>query len=93
MKTKILLVIASFVLIFSVGHSQNKEQVATEKAKQLIGKGTGLMFIENKGQIKNSDGKSCPDILYYVTTKTMNLYFTNSGISYVLVNQPDLKQV
>ncbi len=59
----------------------NKETI--DKAKQLMSN-TGVLFIENKGQIKDSDGKSRPDVLYLSSINGNTVYFLKDRICFTL---------
>lgn len=48
-----------------------------------------LTFIENRGQIVDTDGNVRPDITYVASSGGMNVYFTSSGVSYVFVRQQE----
>ncbi|MCD4725053.1 MAG: hypothetical protein K8R63_09455, partial [Bacteroidales bacterium] len=45
-----------------------------------------IVFIENLGQIKDTKGEKRPDILFLTRSKGVDMYMTNSGISYVFRN-------
>ncbi|MBL0176530.1 MAG: hypothetical protein IPP94_14905 [Ignavibacteria bacterium] len=48
----------------------------------------GIRFQENKGQIVDTDGKPCPDIMFTATVSGARLYFRRDGISTVFI-KPD----
>ncbi|MCK4819172.1 hypothetical protein KA005_25595 [bacterium] len=42
-----------------------------------------IVFIENLGQIKDTKGEKRPDILFLTRSQGVDMYMTNSGITYV----------
>ncbi|MES2387018.1 MAG: SBBP repeat-containing protein [Bacteroidota bacterium] len=48
-----------------------------------IGKNASLLFIENKGQIINSNHKPMPEILFSAKSGGLGVYVTNNAIHYV----------
>ena len=42
-----------------------------------------IVFIENLGQIKDTKGENRPDILFLTRSEGVDMYMTNSGITYV----------
>jgi len=51
-----------------------------------------IIFIPNKGQIIDTDGKLRPDILYKASLKGIDLYLTNKGMSFVFYKYVDTPQ-
>lgn len=51
-----------------------------------------ISFIENRGQLRDTDGNPRPDIRYYADVQGTRLYVTNRGISYVFVKNADRKE-
>ena len=45
-----------------------------------------IVFIENLGQIKDTRGEKRSDILFLTRSQGVDMYMTNSGISYVFRN-------
>jgi len=47
-------------------------------------------FTENKGQIADFSGEKHPEILYYLQTKDLNLYFTKKGLKYYFYKNEEI---
>jgi len=47
-------------------------------------------FTENKGQIADFNGERHPEILYYLQTKDLNLYFTKKGLKYYFYKNEEI---
>jgi hypothetical protein len=60
----------------------SKNQVLSQSNTVLTNK--TLEFIENKGQLADSNGKPFPGVLYYVNAPGMKIYVRNEGISIIL---------
>ncbi len=43
-----------------------------------------IVFVENRGQIVDAEGRACPDVLFTAEMAGMKLFCRRSGISYVL---------
>jgi len=87
----------SFCLVFTLmisfltatGVSQVPGDVSATTTSLLhensIDRMSGLCFIENRGQLRDTDGNPRPDIRYYADVSGTRLYVTEHGISYVFV--------
>ena len=51
-----------------------------------------IRFTENRGQIVDTDGNLCPDILYAADAAGVKIYVRSTGISYVFSHIPDPEQ-
>ena len=61
---------------------------AQENAQSLLQNSEkDIVFIENLGQIKDTKGEKRPDILFLTRSEGVDMYMTNSGISYVFRNE------
>jgi len=61
----------------SAGNSQQSPNSIMQNSEKDI------VFIENLGQIRDSKGKKRPDILFLTRSQGVDMYITNSGITYV----------
>ncbi len=52
-----------------------------------------LLFIENKGQVADQDGKSRADIKFTAQSNGVNLFFTGDGIYYQFTKSTDTKGI
>lgn len=50
-----------------------------------------VVFVENAGQFKTSDGKAAPHLLFKVETQGLNIYITTKGLTYFFV-KPKTRQ-
>ena len=62
--------------------STDPSESAKERGRQLY-ESQQILFVENKGQIRDSDGKPRSDIAYVAQQKGVRMYLTAQGISYV----------
>ena len=70
----------------SAGNSQQSMQSVMQNSEKDI------VFIENLGQIIDSKGKKRPDVLFLTRSQGVDMYITNSGITYVFrKNEGDIK--
>lgn len=80
--TVALLLLSAFCTAQAVS-SINKNQISA----------SSNVFIENKGQLADNEGKVLPDVLFQIQLPGMQAYFRNSGISFVLIqHDKSLKQ-
>ena len=73
------LIIAFSILTTGVGNP-----IFSQHEEKFIDKKNELSFEENKGQMKDQNWKSRPDVLYSGSSEGMNFFIRNSGISYQL---------
>lgn len=93
MKT-IFLPIMVISLVISSLYCQVKEtnkDIRDEALKNAF-KETQALFIENKGQIKDTEGKGVPGVLFYCNLQGVTIYFMKDRVSYVLVKSPERKE-
>jgi len=50
-----------------------------------------IVFIENLGQIRDSEGEERPDVLFLTRSHGVDMYITDSGITYVFHGNPPLQ--
>jgi len=62
----------------------------TSQAKEWL-KNQPLAFIENKGQITNSEGKSADNVLFKASYGDCDIYITTEGLSYVFLKYEKAK--
>ncbi|MBI2268975.1 MAG: SBBP repeat-containing protein [Bacteroidetes bacterium] len=62
---------------------------STPEARNLLN-GNGMCFTPNKGQIADTEGKLCPDILYKGEGGGADIYLRKTGISYVYSNMGEV---
>lgn len=53
-------------------------------------RGNGMCFTENKGQVVDTRGGICPDVLYTGNSSGANIYLRKTGISYVQNNMGEV---
>ena len=64
----------------------------TDKASLVKSTYKDVIFIPNKGQIIDTEGKLRPDILYKAELNGLTLYLTNRGMSFVFSKYKELSQ-
>jgi hypothetical protein len=72
-----------FLCIFIANLVSAQAPVIDKYADQLKSQASAV-FEENKGQMKDQNWKSRPDVLYSGSSEGMNFFIRNSGISYQL---------
>ena len=81
MKKAFLLIICLFPFVLFAGNTKldkaKEAQVKTWVKKQQ------LEFVENKGQLKNTEGKPADNVLFKASTKGCDIYITDKGLTYV----------
>lgn len=71
---------------------QTKQETEELRAKaQKAMQNQPLVFVENKGQINDSDGKQRNDIAFSAESKGIRMFFRTDGVSYV-VTKSDTKE-
>src|SRR5690606_15659814 len=55
----------------------------SQVSPQQLSDAGGMRFTENRGQIVNTLGDLCPDILYTASSRNVKVFFRPSGLSYV----------
>ena len=86
---KALTISMMFILTGWHLNSQNNEIPAY--AEQALNQNfTG--FEENKGQFLNTKGKPAADVLYKISANSTDVYITTSGISFVFLKYPEVKE-
>ncbi|MDO9256888.1 MAG: SBBP repeat-containing protein [Bacteroidales bacterium] len=84
----IVLVVFSFL---TIGLFAGNEPVdKTRQAKEWL-KNQPLSFIENKGQLTNTDGNPADNVLFKASYGDCDIYITTEGISYVFVKYDKMK--
>lgn len=83
-KTSLMLLI--IVLMYSFNLKQayclsSSPEFKQQKIKSI--KTKSIEFIENKGQLTDSNGRSTPEILFYAATSGIQFYVRNEGLSFV----------
>ena len=76
-----------FLLGFSIPAKAEKlktEKTTEAKAKEWV-KNKPLEFIENKGQLINTEGKPADNVLFKTSFGSCDIYITQQGLSYVFV--------
>jgi len=87
MKTLLL-----FITIFTYLAMNNSLMAGTEtKDAESYLKNSKTFFIENKGQIKDTECNVRHDIKYYIKGNGMDIYFRDEGISYVMYKKTELE--
>jgi uncharacterized repeat protein (TIGR01451 family) len=71
-------------LVLSLLLSLFNTHLFSQHEEKFINKKNELSFEENKGQMKDQNWKSRPDVLYSGSSEGMNFYIKNSGMSYQL---------
>ena len=88
-KTLLFLIINLYSVMLIAG---DKKATASDeaKARQWMKKQTRY-FIENKGQIANSEGKAADNVLFKANFGNCDIYITTEGISYVFLKLSEAK--
>ncbi len=63
------------------GYDRNREG-QLENAQELVHRST-LVFLENNGRIRDENGRAYPEIAFTSSIGHVNMYFTNSKVSYI----------
>ncbi len=82
MRTTIVF-ITLFLVSFTLFAGNNKVDKATEAKVKAMAVNQQLEFIENKGQIANSEGKPADNVLFKASYGNCDIYITDKGLSYV----------
>ena len=91
MKTSIKALLFLIINLYSVILIAGDKKATTSdeaKARQWM-KNQTRYFIENKGQIANSDGKVADNVLFKANFGNCDIYITTEGISYVFIKPED----
>src|SRR5687767_3797118 len=87
-KTGILCLVLS--LMISQVALAHKDKNKAEKQKEISGskakswlKNQPVEFLENKGQVKDAEGKPVPFVLFKAEAPGVDMYITEKGLSYV----------
>ncbi|MBI2268884.1 MAG: SBBP repeat-containing protein [Bacteroidetes bacterium] len=78
-----------FILLISVCHifaARSTDSGLLKEAKQRI-KNNGIRFRENKGQLSDMNGKPVPFVLFSAKTPGVNVYVTESGLTYQTIKK------
>ena len=88
-KALLFLIINLYSVILIAG---DKKATASDeaKARQWMKK-QSRYFIENKGQIANSEGKAADNVLFKANFGNCDIYITTEGISYVFLRLSEAK--
>ena len=81
----------NYLLSTSYGVPAKKEKISEFKRKEIeesISK-QPVKFLENKGQMVNTDGKPIPFVLFKAEASGMNVYITETGLTYVFVKMKE----
>ncbi|MBI2271759.1 MAG: SBBP repeat-containing protein [Bacteroidetes bacterium] len=87
-----LLLIPVLILFMGIVHAQHNISKENGNKNKVSLKGNGLRFTPNKGQILDTDGNLCPDILYKGDGDGADIYLRKTGISYVYSNMSKVMQ-
>ena len=88
-KTLLFLIINLYSVMLIAG-DKNASASKEAKARQWM-KNQARYFIENKGQIANSDGKAADNVLFKANFGNCDIYLTTEGISYVFLKLSEVK--
>ncbi|HYG51817.1 MAG TPA: gliding motility-associated C-terminal domain-containing protein [Flavobacteriales bacterium] len=61
-------------------------------SQALLAGNDNLKFIENKGQLKNSEGKPANDILFYADAGDVRYVIRSTGITYLINERPEWEE-
>ena len=92
MKKFIIFISASLILFFATQNSVFTIDNNNQPNKQsLLDQLNKQSFIENKGQIKDTDGKTRHDILFTTKMNNQEVFFQKDRISIVLMKEENYK--
>ena len=89
---KVFLLFFYFCFVANSFYGTNKDftpKTNSTKSKQLLKKTTSLLshqaveFLENKGQIMDSENKPAENVFFKAEAPGLDLYITKTGLSYV----------
>lgn len=75
------------LFLTSIVKAQKTEGLINHKINQDLKHETVSGFIENKGQIKDENGKLVPTVLFEAHTNGIQIFVTKNGLTYVLSQQ------
>ncbi len=89
-QTKILLVFAALLTAsFSFSQTPTAKPSPFGGAQQGASLAGSSVFIENKGQLADSEGKVLTDVLFNLRLPGMDVYFRKTGLSFVLIQNSE----
>ena len=85
MKIKsIILLFLSLINLLSYATDKHLDKTKENNAKDWL-KQKPFVFIENKGQFLNTEGKVAEDVLFKTSSAGLDIYITKKGLSYVFM--------
>ncbi|MCX6230149.1 MAG: SBBP repeat-containing protein [Bacteroidetes bacterium] len=91
MKKAAIIFLFCFVSVCLFAGNKKSDKAREAKVKALAGN-TPLEFIENKGQIINTEGKAANNVLFKASCGNFDIYVTDKGLSYVFVKSEGRSQ-
>ena len=86
MKIKsIILLFLSLINLLSYATDKHLDKTKENNAKDWL-KQKPFVFIENKGQFLNTEGKVAEDVLFKTSSAGLDIYITKKGLSYVFMD-------
>lgn len=80
-----------FSILFSfASYSSNDSTIYSSWQNKHLQK---IVFIENAGQFKTSDGKAASNLLFEVKAQGLSIYITTNGLTYFFVKPKPRKQI
>ena len=98
---KVFLLFFYFCFVAKSFYGTNKDftpKTNSTKSKQLLKKTTSLLghqpveFLENKGQIMDSENKPAENVFFKAEAPGLDLYITKTGLSYVFLNYVEVEK-
>lgn len=82
-----------FISILSFQLASAREaSISKQDAQELLGN-KSIAFIENKGQMADQNGRSLSDVFFRVSAPGTDVYITNKGLTYILLQQEQAASV
>jgi len=78
-----IVVLPSVLFAFNGDLKPSKDPALEGKVKGWMNAGSGIRFLENKGQLADLNGKPVADLLFKVSEPGVDVYIADWGLSYV----------
>src|SRR4051812_22547574 len=75
--------------ISALGNSSTNKTLSGKDPKTVLSK-QAVLFIENKGQIRDMEGDPAPGVLFKVEAPGLDLYVTTKGLTYVFLRHEEV---
>lgn len=91
LKSTVFFVFVSLLFSGKIIFASNNSSVNKEQAKEWMAV-QPVLFLENKGQMVDMNGKSLPSVLFKAQAIGLDMYITEKGLTYVFLKSEDDKE-